>query len=326
MFSSAMTAFEILFDGPSPVSGRLDKVVASTIVDLSRARAQQLIKQGHVDVDGGTQTNKTYSITEGQKLYVRQPPAEEWHLEPEEMALDIVYEDPDLVVVNKPVGLVVHPGAGISKGTLVNGLLAHCGEGFTGIGGAERPGIVHRIDKDTSGLLVVAKTQSAFDGLVTQFQEHSIERRYQAIVFGQPLPAVGRIDKPIGRHGNQRTKMAIRSIDRGGKPAVTHYHVKATYSLGKKPIASLIECRLETGRTHQIRVHLATLGHPLVGDAVYNQGRRSACDAVNSFPRQALHACHLGFIHPKNGELLTFNQKFPADMERLVSAMETMHS
>lgn len=321
-----MTTLEILFDGPCPIAGRLDKAVSTAVPDLSRARAQALIADGTVSINGAAVTTQTQKIKVGDLLHVTAAPVKPWYIEPEPMPLDIVFEDDDLLVVNKPAGLVVHPGAGIKSGTLVNALLAHCGESFSGIGGVERPGIVHRIDKDTSGLLVIAKTQAAHDGLVPQFAAHTIERVYTAVVFGCPMPLIGQISKPIGRHPAHRTQMAIRPEERGGKPAVTHYHVKAAYPQADKAVASLVECRLETGRTHQIRVHMLSLNHPLVGDKTYAKGKRSSSDAVNAFQRQALHAAKLGFLHPRTGKALTFEVEYPADIGCLVSAMETMHS
>ncbi|MEO0411959.1 MAG: RluA family pseudouridine synthase [Pseudomonadota bacterium] len=321
-----MDTLETLFDGPCPLSGRLDKAVSAAVPDLSRVRAQKLIAEGHVILDGKRVTTQTHKAAQGQTLHISAAPTKAWYLKPEPMALDIVFEDAHLLVLNKPAGLVVHPGAGVRSGTLVNGLLAHCGESLTGIGGVERPGIVHRIDKDTSGLLVVAKSQKAYDGLVVQFADHSIERVYQAVVFGCPMPLVGSIDKPIGRHPQHRTIMTIRQETRGGKHAVTHYKVRAAHPNAQDAVASVVECQLETGRTHQIRVHLTALGHPLVGDKTYSKGRQSRFSPINSFPRHALHAAKLGFIHPDTGKLLTFEAEYPADIGGLVSAMETMHS
>ncbi|MEM7569839.1 MAG: RluA family pseudouridine synthase, partial [Pseudomonadota bacterium] len=251
-----MTLLDILYDGPCPLAARLDKAVSTAVPALSRARAQKLITGGHVSVNGAVVTAQTHKVAADDILRVEAAPSKPWHLAPEDIPLDIVFEDEDLLVVNKPAGMVVHPGAGVKDGTLVNALLAHCGPSFSGIGGVERPGIVHRIDKDTSGLLVVAKTQEAYDGLVTQFAEHSIERRYQAVVFGCPMPLVGSVDKPIGRHPQHRTLMSVRPLERGGKHAVTHYHVEAAFPNASEAAASLVSCRLETGRTHQIRVHM----------------------------------------------------------------------
>lgn len=264
-------------------------------------------------------------LAPGTEIVLTLPDPEPVDTAPEAIDLEIAYEDAHLVVVNKPVGLVVHPAPGAPNGTLVNALLRHCGGTLSGIGGRLRPGIVHRIDKDTSGLLVVAKSDIAHRGLAAQFVDHSIERRYLAVAHGVPDPAeprlrhlagisweaggVLRIEGNIGRHPGDRKRMTVLTSD--GKPAVTRARVLERFAA-----ASLVECRLETGRTHQIRVHLAFAGHPLAGDAVY--GKRRTPGALGAFPRQALHAETLGFVHPVTGELLRFTAPLPPDMERLL--------
>ena len=245
---------------------------------------------------------------------------------PQNIPLQIAFEDDHLIVIDKPAGLVVHPGPGSPDGTLVNALLAHCGDSLSGVGGVARPGIVHRIDKDTSGLLVAAKSDAAHAGLAAQFAEHSIERRYTALAWGEPRPLTGRIDADIGRDPSHRTKMAVRRD--GGRAATTYYAVMARYS----GLLSLIDCRLSTGRTHQIRVHLAHRGNPLVGDYLYG-GRRHLPQpwretppaiAVESFGRQALHAARLGFVHPATGRALSFEAALPQDIAALVSALKPL--
>ena len=235
------------------------------------------------------------------------------------MSLDIVYEDDDVVVVNKPAGLVVHPGAGNWEHTLVNGLLFHCKGGLSGIGGVERPGIVHRIDKDTSGLLVVAKNDKAHRALAKQFAVHSIQREYQAFVWGKLDQAEGRIEGNIGRSPTNRQKMALVRV--GGKSAVTHYTRLDVYGGG---LVSFVKCVLETGRTHQIRVHMSSIRHPLVGDYTYGKSPKNAPDFVRDFPRQALHAGLLGFVHPTTGKQLVFEVPMPPDMQELKAKLETL--
>ena len=241
-----------------------------------------------------------------------------------------------IIVIDKPAGLVVHPGAGNIDRTLVNALIAHCGASLSGIGGVARPGIVHRLDKDTSGLLVVAKTDQAHRALSEQFADHGregeLERGYLALVWGAPPRPHGTIDAPIGRHKTSRTKMAIIPVARGGREAVTHYQVVATFGHGPEPIASLLECTLETGRTHQVRVHLASIGTPLIGDPVYGQGFKSKLrklpepvqEKLAGFNRQALHAAQLSFVHPTTGTLLEFNSPLPEDFAMIVQALKEL--
>ena len=262
------------------------------------------------------------------------PPAEDAEPQGEDIPLDVVYEDDELIVIDKPAGLVVHPAAGNWTGTLVNALIAHCGDSLSGIGGVRRPGIVHRLDKDTTGLMVVAKTDRAHAGLAAQFADHGrtgpLERGYLALVWGSPEPFRGTIDAPLGRSSSDRTKMAIvKGV--GGREAITHYEVAERFPAesGRGAIASLVECHLETGRTHQIRVHLTAAGHPLIGDAVYgahfltkaNRLPEAVGAVVRAFPRQALHAFLIAFEHPVTGELLRFTSELPSDMSALVEGV-----
>ena len=309
---------------------RLDRVLAARIEGLSRTRLKALILDGKVTIGGRTIRDPGQRVNAGDAITVNVPPAEPAEPLPEAIPLEIVHEDSDLVVVDKPAGLVVHPAAGHPSGTLVNALIAHCGDSLSGIGGVRRPGIVHRIDKDTSGLLVVAKSDAAHKGLAAQFADHGrtgpLERAYLAFVWGVPEPR-GRVDAPIDRHPTHRQKMAVRS---SGRHAVTHWEVLETF-VGKTgtEVASLIECRLETGRTHQIRVHMAHAGHPLLGDEVYGQGFRTkvsllpdeARACLAALGRQALHAARLGFAHPVTGEELSFESELPQDLAALKAAL-----
>src|SRR6516162_7551598 len=293
---------------------RLDRVLAHRVAELSRSRHKALILAGRVAIDGAT-------------IVLDLPPVEDVAVAPENIPLDVVFEDADLIVIDKPAGLVVHPAAGNWTGTLVNALVAHCGESLSGVGGAKRPGIVHRLDKDTSGLIVVAKTDRAHRALSRQFADHgrigAMRRGYLAFVWGVPERPRGTIDKPIGRHPRVRDKMAVRA---GGRPAVTHWEVLERYrGSDGAPVASLIACRLETGRTHQIRVHLASIGHPLLGDDVYGGGFKTkatqlgddARTALAALGRQALHAYLLGIEHPSQGTNLEFRSELPDDLLRL---------
>lgn len=306
--------------------GRLDRILADALPDLSRSRLKSLILDGCVRIDEAATLNPAAKPAAGSIIEVDIPPPDDPLPQPEEMPLIIVHEDEHLLVVDKPPGLVVHPGAGNQTGTLVNGLLAHCGSDFAGIGGVKRPGIVHRIDKDTSGLIVVAKDQATHVALVEAFAEHAIRRQYAAIVLGTPYPPQGEIRTAIGRSSADRKKMAVVPDGRG-KKAVTHYAVQRRWGMA----AALVYCRLETGRTHQIRVHLAHLGFPLVGDAVYTrwtQERRRAfptetLKTAQEFPRQALHAGWLGFRHPITGVDLDFESPLPGDFRALIKAFDT---
>jgi 23S rRNA pseudouridine1911/1915/1917 synthase len=253
----------------------------------------------------------------GDVFTIRVPPPEPASPEAQDIDLDILYEDKDLLVINKPVGMVVHPAPGNRDRTLVNALLAHCGKSLSGIGGVARPGIVHRLDKDTSGLMVVAKNDKAHQQLTKQFADRSLSRTYQALVWGEPVPLVGHIEAPIGRHPRDRVKMAVVGK---GKPALTYYKVIESFG----DLASLVECKLATGRTHQIRVHLAYIKHPVIGDAVYGGGRNRVGDAaklLEKFPRQALHATQLQFFHPRTEKLMSFKAPLPKDMAELIKKL-----
>ena len=285
---------------------------------LSRERLKALISSGQVSNESGTLArDPAMKVIPGARFAVEVPDPTPAHNVAQDIPLVIAYEDEHLIVIDKPAGLVVHPAAGNFDGTLVNALLHHCKGSLSGIGGVERPGIVHRIDKDTSGLMVAAKTDPAHVGLAAQFARHSIDRRYKAIVSGIPRLAAGTIDAPLARSSANRKKIAIVSDGRG-KRAVTHYTVI-------RPLkgAALVECRLETGRTHQVRVHMASLGHPLVGDPVYGRTRpehRALLNRLN-FKRQALHAAHLGFVHPVTSAALCFDSEIPPDMLDLFSEL-----
>ena len=295
---------------------RLDKALAELLPDLSRERLKSLIIEGRVTADGRA-PNPSMKVTAGQAFAITLPPPAAAEAVAQDIPLNIVYEDADLIVIDKPAGLVVHPAAGNLDGTLVNALLHHCRGQLSGIGGVARPGIVHRIDKDTSGLLVVAKSDKAHEGLAQQFKAHSIDRLYAAIVYGIPQLAAGTIDTWIGRSDADRKKMAVQREGRG-KHAVTHYRVSE-----RLRGASLVECRLETGRTHQVRVHMAHLGHPLIGDPVYGRERKGFKSILETlgFKRQALHAKRLGFIHPVTGQKLSFDSALPIDMQELLSEL-----
>ena len=298
---------------------RLDKALAALAPGLSRERVKALILEGHVTNRRGLpMRDPALKVAPGQSFTLSIPEAMPAEAIAQDIPLVIAYEDAHLIVVDKPAGLVVHPAAGNLDGTLVNALLHHCAGQLSGIGGVARPGIVHRIDKDTSGLLVVAKSDAAHEGLAKQFKDHSITRRYRAIVRGHPRPASGTVDTWIGRSDHDRKKMAVQREGRG-KHAVTHYRTVETLKG-----TALIECRLETGRTHQVRVHMAHVGHPLIGDPVYGKAGRMKLDngvTKERFARQALHAAALGFIHPITEEKLAFESALPADMQELLSQL-----
>jgi 23S rRNA pseudouridine1911/1915/1917 synthase len=288
---------------------RLDRFLARALAPLSRTQAKRLIEAGQVATAGAAATDPAAKIKVGQRFSIVLPEPEPDRPAPQAMALVIPYEDSHLLVIDKPAGLVVHPAPGNLDRTLVNALIAHCGDELAGIGGVRRPGIVHRLDKDTSGLMVVAKTDLAHRALSTDFAARRIERAYRAIVWGVP-PVEGTIQGAIGRNPRDRKKMAV--VARGGKPAVTRYRRLDVFGTE----AALLECRLATGRTHQIRVHLASLGFPLIGDPVYGRKR-----AAKIFPRQALHAWVLGFRHPATGETLRFISDVPNDMATLIATL-----
>jgi 23S rRNA pseudouridine1911/1915/1917 synthase len=296
---------------------RLDRALAAAVPTLSRERLKALIRSGAVEAQGSAVRDPALKVKGGEALRVTVPEAAPAHNEPQDIPLAIVFEDEHLLVVDKPAGLVVHPAAGNLDGTLVNALLHHCAGNLSGIGGVARPGIVHRIDKDTSGLLVVAKTDVAHEGLARQFAAHSIERRYLAIVSGIPKVGEGTIEAPLARSATNRKKIAIVEGHRG-KRAVTHWK---RVELLKD--AALIECRLETGRTHQVRVHLASIGHPLLGDPVYGRAGKTHGNVLKElgFQRQALHAAQLGFTHPVTKNRLSFSSAMPPDMQELKRAL-----
>lgn len=295
---------------------------------MSRARIQALIGEGLARVDAGPIRDPAQILRPGQDVVLDIPPPAAAEPEPESIPLAIVYEDRDLLVIDKPAGLVVHPAAGHATGTLVNALLAHCGDSLSGIGGVRRPGIVHRLDKDTTGLMVVAKTDAAHQGLAAIFADHgrsgSLERTYVAFCWGAPDRAAGTIDAPLGRHPRSRERMAVTTAAKG-RTAVTHWSVERTF--GRQ--AARLRCRLETGRTHQIRVHMAEIGHPLIGDATYGAGFRTKAaalpeagrEAAATLGRQALHAAVLGFDHPVDGRTLRFESPLPPDLARLDAAL-----
>ena len=306
---------------------RLDRALAMAIADLSRSRLKALILAGEVTIGGRTVRDPGHRVNAGDAVTVALPPPEPAAPEPEAIALNIVFEDDEIVVINKPRGMVVHPAAGNATGTLVNALIAHCGDSLSGIGGVRRPGIVHRLDKDTTGVMVVAKTDRAHAKLAAQFADHGrtgpLRRGYLAFAWGAPDRPRGTIEAPIDRHPHARDKMAVRP---GGREAVTHWEVLERFTgADGKPVASLLACRLETGRTHQIRVHLAHIGHPLIGDPVYATGFRTktallapeAAAAVEALGRQALHAYLLTIEHPVTGQSLEFRSELPGDLARL---------
>jgi len=293
---------------PDAAGTRLDRWLTGALAELSRARLKTLIDDGHVQV-GGQTLKPAYRLRGGEIVDVEIPPAPPETLEPEAIGLAIVHEDEDVLVVDKPAGMVVHPGAGHARGTLVSAALAHA-PAIAGVGGARRPGVVHRLDKDTSGLLVIAKTARAYDSLIRQLAERTVSRRYLAIVHGRVRRQEGVVDAPIGRHPHDRVRMAVRTSG-SGKRAVTRYRVLERFSEH-----TYMEARLETGRTHQIRVHMAALGHPVVGDAVYGRGRPVPPVPFDGY---ALHAAHLGFVHPATETRVEFDASLPPRMIRLLS-------
>ena len=332
---------------PSPeqvtVSGdeagtRLDRLLAARIPALSRSRLKALILAGDVTIGGRTIRDPGHRVNSGDAVTVNVPEPEAAEPQGEDIPLNIVFEDDDIIVIDKPRGLVVHPAAGHRSGTLVNALIAHCGDSLSGIGGVRRPGIVHRLDKDTTGLLVAAKNDHAHKSLAAQFADHgrtgAMRRGYLALAWGAPDRPKGMIDAPLDRHPHAREKQAVR---RGGRDAITHWEVLERYlgpdgKSNNAAVASLLACELETGRTHQIRVHLAHIGHPLIGDDTYGPGFRTktarlapaAQAAVAALGRQALHAYLLAIEHPTSGEILEFRSELPGDLERLRNALGGM--
>jgi len=342
--SSSPTPVSVLV-APDEAGERLDRVLARHLVELSRSRLKTLIEAGAVEVDGHTIRDPSHRVNSGAAIKVDVPPPRPARPEPEPIPLKIVYEDDDMIVIDKPAGLVVHPAAGNWTGTLVNALIAHCGDSLSGIGGERRPGIVHRLDKDTTGLMVVAKNDRAHAALAAQFADHGrsgapFERGYLAFAWGAPDRQHGRVDRPIDRDPRARDRMAVRE---SGRPAVTFWQVLERYRAAKparahvkqkrpnepEAVASLLACRLETGRTHQIRVHLTAIGHPLLGDPVYGAGFRTkaallpqaAQAALADLGRQALHAHILRINHPLTGEILEFRSELPLDLARLHNAL-----
>ena len=308
---------------------RLDRVLTESLEAFSRSRLKGLIESGQVTRNDEVCRQPALKVSVGDQLVVTIPAAVDAVPLGQAMDLRILFEDSHLLVLDKPAGLVVHPAPGNPDGTLVNALIAHCGDGLTGIGGVKRPGIVHRLDKDTSGVMVAAKTAEAHAALVTQFSDRTVDRAYRALVWGRPMPPIEEIEGPIGRHPKNRKKMAV--VTRGGKAALTRYRSLESYGDG---LATLIECKLETGRTHQIRVHLTHRKHPLIGDPAYGRpgGRRALPKALDSdetailteFPRQALHAFRLGFTHPDTGQHIDFETEMPDDMLKLKSFLESL--
>ncbi len=316
---------------------RLDRWMAQVWDDLSRSRCKALVEGGALSMDGEALTDPSAKVRAGAVYRLDVPPPEPAEPEAENIALEVLFEDEDLIVINKAAGMTVHPGAGNWTGTLVNALLHHCKGSLSGIGGVERPGIVHRLDKDTSGVMVVAKSDAAHQGLSAKFAAHDIERAYLACVRGAPKPREGRLETRLARSSHDRKKFAVVAdpASKAGRHAVTNYRTLQTYGQapGKSvgtPLASLVECRLETGRTHQIRIHMAHLSAPLLGDPLYGKGRSAPLANLddgklfNDFRRQALHAAILGFEHPVTGEPLRFETEPPKDMQRLIGFLETL--
>lgn len=316
---------------------RLDKLLAARLPDLSRARLQALIRAGAVRTGRVPVPDPGRKVKAGEVFAVHVPAAEPAQPLPEAIALDVVYEDDEVIVIDKPAGLAVHPAPGHAAGTLVNALIAHCGASLSGIGGVRRPGIVHRLDKDTTGLMVIAKTDRAHRSLAEQFAAHGadgrLERGYRALVWGVPARARGHVDAPLGRSPANRTRMAVVP-EAAGRRAVTRYEVVETFGpVGRAPVASLLALTLETGRTHQVRVHMAHIGHPLLGDPAYGAGFKASAKtlpepaqaALAALGRQALHAAVLAFEHPRTRKRLRFASDLPADMARLREAI-TAHA
>jgi 23S rRNA pseudouridine1911/1915/1917 synthase len=300
---------------------RLDRALAAAVPTLSRERLKALIRSGAVETGGAAIRDPATKVKGGEDYRITVPEPRPAHNEAQDIPLTILFEDEHLLVVDKPAGLVVHPAAGNLDGTLVNALLHHCGGSLSGIGGVARPGIVHRIDKNTSGLLVVAKTDVAHEGLAKQFATHSVDRRYLALVSGVPKTSGGSVDAALARSPTNRKKIAIvdaKDLARRGKRAVTHWK-----RLEILQDAALVECRLETGRTHQVRVHMASIGHPLLGDPVYGRSGKTHGKLLNDlgFHRQALHAAELGFTHPVTKNRLSFSSPMPPDMQELIHAL-----
>jgi 23S rRNA pseudouridine1911/1915/1917 synthase len=327
----ALARVETALIAAAEAGERIDRALAAQLKELSRSRLKALILAGHVTISGRTILDPGHRVNAGDEIAVAVPAAAPAEPGPENIPLTIVYEDADIIVIDKPKGLVVHPAAGNWTGTLVNALVAHCGASLSGIGGVRRPGIVHRLDKDTTGLMVVAKNDRAHKSLAAQFADHGrtgpLQRGYLAFAWGAPDRPKGMIDKPIDRHPQARDRMAVRA---GGRDAITYWEVLERYNgAAGKLVASMIACRLMTGRTHQIRVHLAAVGHPLLGDHVYGPGFKTkvnllpppAQDALGALSRQALHAYLLVIEHPATGKEMEFHSGLPPDLGRLREAL-----
>jgi 23S rRNA pseudouridine1911/1915/1917 synthase len=310
---------------PEASGGRLDKTLAEHLPDLSRGRIQALMAQGLISREGATLSDASSKAKPGEYQLLIPPPAPA-DPQPENIPLAILYEDEHLIVVEKPPGMAVHPAPGSETGTLVNALLHHCGDSLSGIGGVARPGIVHRIDKETSGVMVAAKSDAAHQGLSKLFATHDIDRVYIALVRGAPSPERGTIETRLGRSAHDRKKIAV--LKTGGREAITHYRTERTFGGDGKPLAARISCTLETGRTHQIRVHMASKGSPCLGDPVYGSGPPAGpvreAIAQAGLRRQALHAAVLGFVHPVTGQALRFESPLPADMAQLEANLSAL--
>ncbi|GHA28075.1 pseudouridine synthase [Devosia pacifica] len=326
--SDAAEEFRFVVDSDAE-GGRLDAVLAAAYPALSRSRLKDLILEGAVSIDSRSVVEPKYRVRVDETIVLVAPPPEDPEPQPEDIPLSILFEDDHLIVIDKPAGMVVHPAPGSPSGTLVNALIYHCGDTLKGIGGVKRPGIVHRLDKETSGVMVAAKTERAHKHLSAQFADHgrkgNLHRIYTAFAWGATQAAGGTVDAPLGRDAQNRLKQAVR---RDGREAITHYSVTGRFGAEGWDVTQL-SCRLETGRTHQIRVHMAHIGHPLVADPVYASGYATkinrlpedAATPINALKRQALHASELGFAHPRSGELMSFTADLPSDLERLAAAM-----
>lgn len=337
--SQAAAVLKELWTGADAAGMRLDQWLAAALGDeFSRNRVQALIREGAVSIDGAPVGEAKHKLAPGSRVTVAMPEPAPPVPQGEEIALDILYEDAHLIVLDKPAGLVVHPGAGNWTGTLVNALIHHCGDSLSGIGGVRRPGIVHRLDKDTTGVMVVAKTDQAHRALSEDFADHgrsgSLERAYLALVWGAPSRMTGTVDAPLGRASDRTRRAVVREGNADARHAVTHFTVRERFGADPKegPLAALVECRLETGRTHQIRVHMAHIGHPLIGDQDYGRAFRTKAnrlpeglrDRVLAFPRQALHAYLLAFEHPATGATLRFEAPIPPDLAELVDGFRRL--
>ncbi|MFT5180368.1 MAG: 23S rRNA pseudouridine1911/1915/1917 synthase [Alphaproteobacteria bacterium] len=337
--TKTITGKAITISAPDTAAGqRVDAVLAEAIDGMSRSRLKSLIVDGHLSLDGVALRQPSRKVAPGESFTLLVPDATPAIPQGQDIPLDVLYEDDDLIVIDKPAGLVVHPAPGNPDRTLVNALIAHCGPSLTGIGGVRRPGIVHRLDKDTSGVMVAAKSAVAHASLSEQFAARSVDRAYRAIAWGVPKPPAGDIETMIGRSPRNRKKMAV--VTRNGKSALTHYQIERSLGPAHAPLASVLTCKLSTGRTHQIRVHLTHIGHPLIGDPVYGRAQNrqpsrqrnrhgaavspEARTVMAAFSRQALHAFRLGLDHPTTGERLFFETLLPNDMITLINNLESL--